>query len=80
VRGLKLHIIEALIVNEEDDDLDSHIKGAQLIDSQLYSCKRRGTNKKYGSGASQQRTGSSGKFHSYGQFGHEARDCPIKRQ
>lgn len=71
VKGLKSHIREAPIVNEEDDDLDSHIKEAQRIDSQLYSSKRGGTIKKNGSG---EHKGSPGKFHSCGQFGHGARD------
>jgi len=81
-KGLKSHIREALIVKDNVTTLAAAITEAQRIDSQLYSAKRGNTFRKYGSqnhnkGAS---SGSAGKCHSCGQYGHKAKDCRVKKE
>lgn len=79
-KGLKSHIREALIINDEDGNLEDVIKEATRIDSQLFSSKRgfSGNPRHYGKGTS--RGTNSGKCHTCGQFGHKARDCKVKTE
>jgi len=79
VKGLKSHLREALIINDDaNDSLDDVIAEAQRIDSQLFTSKRGGRFKQ-GQGSKPSGTGS-GKCHSCGQFGHKAKDCKVKRE
>jgi len=79
VKGLKSHIREALIIQDETDDLDKAIEEAVRIDSQLYSSKRAfsGNNTRTSKGT---KSYTQGKCHKCGQFGHKAKQCPIKSE
>lgn len=69
LRGLKLHIREALITQDREfGTLDELAREAQRIDEQLYAAKRfTGKNRQHGK--------FSGKCNKCGRFGHKAKDC-----
>jgi ribosome-binding protein aMBF1 (putative translation factor) len=80
-KGLKSHIREALVIRDQVGNLDAVIAEAQRIDSQLYSSKRtQGSKNKGHGGKSFPSTGSAGKCHTCGQFGHKAANCKVKRE
>lgn len=86
VKGLKLHVREALVASGSYTDYGETREEAQRIDEELFNAKRfsrRSGNRGGQGGASTAREGTGkfrGKCHGCGQFGHRKAECPAQQQ
>jgi len=76
LRGLKLHVREALVSSNGYDNYNELVAEAARIDTELYSARRARGHAQYGAG---KRSDGQLKCHSCGKFGHISKNCRGKR-